>query len=169
MNTIDLECIINCDNILQTVITGVYAKDEIPLQISKLPFGFVANMDTRDKIRTHWIAFHVDVDRTGYFFDSFGHLPAYYDKHFEKLFKLNKLKLIYNNKRLQSFNSNVCGFYCCFVLLHLCRNVSFDKIMNIFNLNYHTNDKFVYNFIVHSFSNCFHDDGGGQKCCIYNQ
>jgi hypothetical protein len=41
--------------------------------------------------------------------------------------------------------------------------------MNIFNLNYHTNDMFVYNFIVHSFSNCFHDDGGRQKCYIYNQ
>ena len=55
-------------------------------KFQKLPFGFIANTDTRDKAGKHWIVFHVDVDRTGYFFDSFGHLPAYYDEHFEKKF-----------------------------------------------------------------------------------
>ena len=76
---------------------GVYAADHIPSRLSH-PAAVMANLDTADKPGSHWVAFYIDGNARGTFFDSYG-LPPTSRHHVERirrnctLFKWNKKKM----------------------------------------------------------------------------
>lgn len=159
MNTLELECNIKCDRNMRPFICGVFAKDELPLKLPVIPGGFIANTQGKDEKGEHWIAIYVDASNTGYFFDSFGYRPAFYNQHFVNFFERNNLVVQFNDKQLQSFNSNVCGFYCIFILSHLCRNIKFNDVIQLFHCNDNLcNDEFVFEFVVHAFDHCIQNN-----------
>lgn len=45
MNSDQLRCMINCDDVMRNVVIGVYARDEIPYNINRTFYGFVSNTD----------------------------------------------------------------------------------------------------------------------------
>lgn len=72
MNTNQLQCVIDCDHIMRRVISGVYARDQIPTMINKYPYGFIVNTDTSNRPERHWLAFYCESEGTMELFDSYG-------------------------------------------------------------------------------------------------
>jgi len=164
MNSNQLRCIINCDHELRHFISGVFARDQIPQYINQSCCGFISNTDKSQDKGQHWVAFYVTSSTTGFFFDSYGNHPAFYAKEFEDFFTRNGLTLQYNNIRLQSYNSNVCGHYVCLYLLLQSRNIPIQQMLRLFNEHHTSNDIFVHDFIHNAFSCCLNHDQVGQLC-----
>jgi len=154
MNTKQLECVINCDSIMKNNVLGVYARNQIPKHIVTFPCGFIVNTDNSDLAGTHWLAFYFQSKDKSEFFDSYGHSPDYF----------NFIASAYNDKRVQSNTSDVCGQYCLYYLMNRCRGKSMKSTLNQFGDDYNKNDAFVNNFICRTFPYCFHVKGK-QKCC----
>lgn len=154
MNTDQLDCIINCDELMKDRIVGVFAADQMPKIIRKRPTGFICNTETRNEKGAHWIAFYVNEQRRGIFFDSFAHSPDYYSRHFLKFFECNTTSLEINRKRLQGANSSVCGQYCIFALSLLCREYNLEDIQDFFSDNYQANDIYVFDTIIRTYPHC---------------
>ena len=90
---------------------GVYARDKIPLPLTKYPGCFVANTDRTGQPGEHWVAFYQKSRASPIeFFDSFGLSPEMYN------FTLDSF--VHNTVALQGTNSRVCGQYCILYLIH---------------------------------------------------
>lgn len=155
MNTSQLKCVINCDSVMKKMIKGVFARDEIPSEISSFPSGFIVNTDDGHHVGRHWLAFYFESKIKTEFFDSYGHSPDYFS------FEGNT----YNDKRLQSSKSIVCGQYCLYYLLNRCRGVPMKSITKPFGNDLEENDNFVNEYITNSFPHCFHSMHTHQTCC----
>ena len=79
------------------------------------------------------------------FFDSYGHPPEHYG------FKLYEIET-WNNRKLQSSWSQVCGQYCIFYLYHKSRGYSMSKIVNLFTGNTRLNDRKVACYVKKHFN-----------------
>ena len=153
MNTQQIQCAIDCDPIMKQKVIGVFARDEIP-RTANFPFGIVMNTDPKTSEGTHWLALYYQSKNTIELFDSYGHSPEYFG-----------LKAsAYNNKRLQSKTSDVCGQYCLYYLLNKCRGVSMNSIVKPFSDNYAENDSFVNDFVSKAFPYCFNFTCKYQSC-----
>ena len=151
MNTSSLQCIVRCDSVLSNCAVGIFAADELPTRLHSLPVAFIVNTDKRMDLGRHCVAFYISSSAKGEFFDSYGNLPSYYSNEFENFFDRNGMKLTYNEKGLQGFNSNVCGQYCTYYLSQRCSGMEMKSIVKPFTQNYANNDQFVYCYVNRSF------------------
>lgn len=119
---------------------GVYAADRIPRSLT-LPAAIVTNIDTSNKLGSHWVAFYIDNDGAGNYFDSYG-IPPTSPHHLERL-KQNCRNFRWNRKKLQSFDSKVCGEYCVMFIRNMCSGCSMRAFCNIFSSNSEKNDNLV--------------------------
>lgn len=143
MNTLQLECVLHYDPYLHSYALGVFSRDHLPI-VTRYPCCFILNTDRSGHDGTHWLAIFIDVRRRWEFFDSYGYPPSFYGltlKH-------------YNVNRLQSSSSLVCGQYCLMYLMYRCRGFNLSDFSHLFYNDFHVNDVFVYNFIIHSFPYC---------------
>ena len=154
MNTNSLQCIVRCDPVLSNSVVGILASDELPKQFNSFPISFIVNTDKRMDPGRHWVAFYISSRTEGEFFDSYGNPPSYYSNEFEKFFDRHGLKMTYNRKRLQGYDSSVCGQYCIYYLMQRCRGIDMKSIVKPFTQNYANNDQFVYCYVNHAFSYC---------------
>lgn len=122
---------------------AVFSADEIPQSISYYPSAFIINTDRKRDPGTHWLAFYVSGQK-GEFFDSYGRKPSFYSGGFSDFFAVNNLTLQYNDKRLQSKDSNACGYYCIYYLINRCREVPMNEIIRSFSDDLNNNDAFVF-------------------------
>lgn len=153
MNAQELKCVIECDPAMRRKILGVYARDKIPA-FTSFPCGLIANTDTSDLPGKHWVGFYYESKDKSEFFDSCGHSPEYFG------FRARN----YNEKRLQSSRSNVCGQYCLYYLLNRCRGVSMPSIFKDFSDNLYENDAFIFGYISKSYPYCFNKLYNHQSC-----
>lgn len=123
--------------------SGVYAADRIPRALS-LPAAIVTNMDPANKPGSHWVAFYIDNNGFGTYFDSYG-LPPESPHHIDRL-KRNCTRYQWNKKKLQSYNSKVCGEYCVAFLHHMCRHLSLRSFCDLFTRDSLRNDNLVAKF-----------------------
>ena len=80
---------------------GVYAADHIPRSLS-LPAAVVTNIDTSDKLGSHWVAFYIDENAKGTYFDIYGLAPV--SRHHIDRLQRNCAGFKWNEKKLQSVN-----------------------------------------------------------------
>ena len=127
---------------------GTFAINHIPLVYTrKSPFALVFNQDAYPGAGTHWIAIFCDVNGNLEYFDTSGSPPPDDNEKLNAIFDECKT-VVYNNKRIQSFCSSVCGEYCIFYLIARLENISFEQCLNFFSAsNKLQNDVFVYNFV----------------------
>jgi hypothetical protein len=144
MNTAQIRHALEQDPIARKMFFGVFPSDKLPQTLEKYPCGFVANTDPSGKPGTHWIAFYFPSEGEGEFFDSYGRSPNYY-KEFKKF--LGKHSWDYNERKLQSDWSDVCGQYCIFYLSYRARSVSMKKIVQMFSNDTMLNDQKVFRFV----------------------
>jgi hypothetical protein len=132
-----LRQIIQGDHITNHKFVNVFAANELP----NLPSQSLAIVNCCNKNLTglHWLALYKEGDVLE-FFDTYGLHPNMYNL-MGKLPQYNYL--IYNHKRVQSLNSNVCGQYCLFFCYYKSRGFLTDDIMDRFGNDFVSNDNFV--------------------------
>lgn len=114
MNTVELLRVLPRTNARDG---GVYPVDEIPWSWTR-PYALIINTDEHTKPGKHWVAVHLDAAGNGTYFDSYGIPPQ--DPRIVRRLARNSKQFYWNEKRLQSFSSSVCGQYCVVFLWSLC-------------------------------------------------
>ena len=123
---------------------GVYAADHVPKILSPTPIAIVTNLDTSNKPGSHWVAIYIDRNGYGVYFDSYGLAPIS-THHLDRL-RRNCVRFQWNKKKLQSFDSKVCGEYCIMFLHHMCNGGSLRTFCRIFSSNSKINDEIAAQF-----------------------
>ena len=108
-------------------------------------------MDPSSKPGSHWVAFYFTKDQKGEFFDSYGEAPGGYARNFITFLELNSKEWTSNKKQLQGMNSNVCGQYCIYYVVKMCRGNSLYSIVQPFVKNKQINDAFIDEFVTKYF------------------
>ncbi len=134
------------DIICRRYFVDVFASDKLPVKLDRLPAALIVNLDKSSMPGSHWVAIYIDQNLNGEFFDSFGNPPTENKIYFERFLESNTKNWTVNRKRLQSNYSAVCGQYCLFYLMHRCRGVKIQDILECFSDNTYENDQFVNNF-----------------------
>ena len=78
-------------------------------------------------------------------FDSLGHKPQ---KEIHNLLISNNKSYMYNNKRVQDYFTESCGYFCLFYSYYSCRGLHLQEILNIFNSNLKSNEIIVQRFLL---------------------
>ena len=141
MNADQLRQVLMHDDLTRKGFLGVYSSDQIPLNYIpvKRPVMFVANTAPSNHPGKHWVAFFYPPFGEPEFFDSFGKSPSYHRLTFQKF--------MYNRKGLQSFDSDVCGYYVLLYLIQRSRGITMKDIIDKFSNNRDCNDVAVTHFI----------------------
>ena len=113
---------------------GVFACDQLRKECMPRPSALVINKDPANKPAQHWVAMYITQDGVREYFDSCGQLPTL--PQIQHFLRKNVKYVIYNKRHLQGTFSTVCGQYVIFFLLHRCRGLSMDKIINLFLAGY---------------------------------
>lgn len=79
----------------------------------------------------HWCSFYFPSQNVVEFFDSYCKRINYYNSHFSN-YVSNVPTVTVNSKQLQSVNSDVCGMYSLFFLMHRLNYVSLENFINMF-------------------------------------
>lgn len=124
---------------------GVFPADRIP-EIWTKPTAFVLNTKDHGDAGEHWVAVFVDRNGRGIFFDSFGQQPTIAN-HLRRIRK-NTTVYNYNRRRLQSYDSTVCGQYCVLFLHFMCLGLSLRQFHSLFTNDTMENDKLVLEYYI---------------------
>lgn len=164
MNTGQLERVLASDPFTRRVVSGVYARDHLPsipvprqgrrTRVAE-PWACIINTDTCLRPGEHWVAVFVDVNhphaRRGEYFDSYGMAP----QHDDVITWLNRITdhWTWNDRRLQSLDTSVCGQYCVYYLTQRARGRSMDAIVHTFDTSCTTyeNDLMVFDWVDRQF------------------
>ena len=153
MNTTQLLCALNCDSHLKHWNFRICSIDTLPSTI-KTPFTLIVNSDFAAGRGKHWFAILIQSNDVGEFFDSYGNHPSYYGIHIWNFFKKYCKYLIYNNVKLQSNDSYVCGEYCLLYIMMRVRECSMYDFQKMFTNECFINDLFVYDYVRSMFPYC---------------
>ena len=151
MNTTQITFVVKKDKFAKQIYLGTFSADQIPQTVKSFPICFIANSKPKQEAGEHWIAFFIDGTRRGFFFDSFGKPPQYYNENFKTFFVNNCTTYMCNTVQIQNHFSTVCGHYAIYFILMKCRNASFSEAISIFTLDYQKNDYLVKNVINYNF------------------
>ena len=143
MNTNEIIICINKNKEARKKFLGVFPIDLLPLEKMKRPCSIICNTDTSDKGGTHWIAIFIPKIGKIEYFDSFGLKPL--NQEIYKFFDFNGVNYVYNNKQIQSNESNTCGKFCVLFILFRSRNLNYRDFLNLFTNDKIYNEKFVEN------------------------
>jgi hypothetical protein len=127
----------------------ILAINEIPNKISYFPTWLIINNESSYELGGHWIALYFKNEKMpADFFDSFAKEAITYND------KITKLLFTHHNifqsidKPIQAKNSNTCGLFVLYFLIHRMRGKPFEKIIHNFSTNnLAQNDKIVKDFI----------------------
>ena len=144
MNTQQLELYMLSDPYIREVYGGVVAYDQLPILVVSRPRIFIVNTEPISEPGDHWIVLYFDHNVCEHF-DSSGSVPR--TTYMPYIF-VNSVKFMYNNERLQHYNSDTCGLFCLFYAYFRCRGFLFNQILDMFYDNLLLNE-----FVVKTFYN----------------
>lgn len=129
---------------------SVFPRDRLP-NIYKLPTCFILNTHNHNQPGEHWLAMFFDNYNHAEFFDPYGLHPRVYG--LEEYLNKQSIFWTYNDKRLQSYYSTMCGQICLFYLFFKCRNFSLKSIQQLLkdDNDYETNEFIIEYFIKNYF------------------
>lgn len=163
MNTSQLQCILTCDPVLRHRTLGVFAADQLPVDLPRHPCGFIANTDSSTKTGQHWLAFFMK-NNIIECFDSYGQHPGVYNDEFTYWITKHTQTVRVNCQRIQSDTSNVCGLYCIYYLHQRLLGKNLDQIVSQFSrYDFEANDQYILNLMMDMFSDCV------ARECVYSQ
>lgn len=130
---------------------GVFPLDLIPTSALNHPCCLVINTKPSNHPGEHWVCVVKTENNTGIYFDSFGFPP--YNLPEIGLILDDCTEWIFNDIRLQSTFSTVCGQYCIFFLTHFARGLTMEHIIYLINDSGDTNanDALIFNYIKHKY------------------
>ena len=141
MDSRQIEIIVWRNKRARKYFKGCYPCDQIP-RVNEFPALFIVNEDNRTQRGTHWTSIYLPSKDKAYYFDSFGCKPnPCISKYFE-----NFNCVIFNHIPLQSVFSDVCGHYCIFFVLSICKGFNFNDVLRTLSKQ-HNPDYFVRNVV----------------------
>jgi len=144
MDSIQIEKILTTIPSSRRYFLGVYASDNLPINIKNYPCSLVCNTDKQGKPGKHWQAMFLLNKDTIEFFDSFGNPPKDDIKNFVE----NYPNIFINKQPLQSLIETSCGPHVLYFIIKRSMGNSFKSIINTLNkLRY--KDAFVKLYITH--------------------
>lgn len=148
MDTSQLHNFMYNDHLIRKYFIGVFAADELPLGNLNLPCILISNTQISSQSGEHWVSIYVDINKKGYFFDSLGRSPDYYNHNlFCEFLDKHTISWEFNNTQLQSLESSACGHYCLVFGYYICRGYNFHKIIQLFTRHKKLNDLYVLQFV----------------------
>lgn len=144
LNNIQISKILEKDTYTKNIFLGVFSIDSLPVPL--YPSCFVINTATSYEEGEHWLAIYYGKNRTATFFDSYGNHPEKFC--LEHYMDRTAIKWNFNKKQLQSFESNICGYYCVLFLKMKSRSVELDEFLNLFTNDSKKNDMIIKNLIL---------------------
>ena len=147
MNSLQLEIHMKTDSWIAKYYGGVLPRDLLPTSPMK-PSFYVVNQDESSEAGSHWIVVFMQDNKITEYFDPLGKVP---DQHFKDYMSFQSDNYLYNRKRCQNYQSNLCGQYCLFYCYVRAREYSMQNILDMFdenNLMY--NDQLVYFFYAYT-------------------
>ena len=154
MNSREIFSILNEDRHVKNLnFLGVLPCDKIPKSALYNPCCAVVNTKPHDHKGEHWVSFLKLSNKRAVYFDSFGYPPFNLQEVGKVLDTVNVWS--YNDKKLQTFYSTVCGQYCIFFLTHISRGYTLEHIIELLNDSGDTfaNDAFIFNYIKNKYWN----------------
>lgn len=132
---------------------GVFPLDLIPMTANKFPCCLVINTKPQTDPGEHWVAVVKTENRQGIYFDSYGSPPFNLPEVGELLD--NCITWTYNDTKLQSPYSTVCGQYVIFFLTHITRGYNTEEISYMIDDagDTYANDALIYNYIKNKYIN----------------
>lgn len=159
--TTHIEKILSTNPDTAPVFGGVFASDQLPVDVPYNKTLYIANTDPAHKEGEHWVLFQFNHEsRTCIYFDSMGFVPLVEDFYTFIFNNANKMKE--NTRPLQGPRSDVCGEYCVFFGIHLCRGRSMDSILSMFDLDKRFNDLMVKDYVNYHYDVKPETEGGVQ-------
>ena len=150
MDTSQISHVLRADPFSKTHFQGVFSSDQLQYFNPELPCAVVVNADPSNRPGSHWMAIYIAETGLGTYFDSYGLSPSIFPD-VNTFLKKECDSYRYNNRRIQGFNSTVCGQYAIFFLLHKCRGMDMGKVLSWFTDHHDTNDALVHGFIERHF------------------
>ena len=118
---------------------GCYSKDVLPNKIQLNKF-YIFNLDDSTGGGTHWTMCQMDSKHVVYF-DPFGVVPAVNILNF---MRTSKKPMYYSTLTLQHIKSELCGYYCIYMIEQMISNRNFvDIVSQDFVNDESTNDKYI--------------------------
>ena len=125
---------------------GVYPQDFLNgIKITKLPISLIVNIDMSNQSGSHWIAIYIN-QKTVEVYDSLDLNTKYWQRKPRFLYKfLSRFRKTHKYRltpRLQSENSQLCGFFCLFFLLYR-KKYNFEKCLSVFTSHLSSNENIL--------------------------
>lgn len=153
MDTTQLWHAFQQDPYTRGLVQGVVARDHLPRRLTYIPSAYVLNSDACDRPGQHWIAVFIDVTSrgvTGEYFDSYGLPPSH--PTITTWLEGSADRWTWNDRRLQSKDTAVCGQYCLYYLCQRARGHSMESIVHTFDFRNTTdNDLLVFDWADRQF------------------
>jgi len=137
-----IELVLEKDEFTSKIFKGAIAIDELPKNI-EYPSCFIINNKPRSNKGEHWVAVLFDLNKTGYFFDSYGENPSKYN--LKTFMNKSSIKWYWNKKRIQGILP-YCGYYSILYLLYKSWEKS-HEFFKFFDHNYIINDLKILHMI----------------------
>jgi hypothetical protein len=168
MDGLTLDTLMRQDKHVAPLFEGVFAADTLPRRLHKRPALIICNTDPVSKPGEHWVAFYVDKNGDGEFWDSYG-MPPIIPQHRQFLDRLCR-KWVYNHTSLQAIDSLVCGEYCVLYLIHRAHGYTLRRFVNMFfnEESPENNDRIVRTLFRRMFGRkreCVLTPTTSQRCC----
>ena len=141
MNTNQIDRILSQDNFSKNHFVGTFSWNNVPL-LDKYA-SCIVNSDCEDYSGQHWLAYFYGECGLE-FFDSFANIPSFYPGLPAKVDVLNR-------KRVQGFDSQMCGQWCVYFLLNRYRRYTMNDIVRRFGNDYDANDHWIRTFFFEYF------------------
>lgn len=119
---------------------GVFPADRLP-RVWTRSTALIANTDEHDRPGQHWVAFYIDEQGKGTYFDSYGLPPL--DPRFLQRLRRNSTSHQWNTVPLQGTFSQTCGQYCCVFLHYMCSGFTLRHFLRRFTGDRHRNDRLI--------------------------
>ena len=150
MNANELKTLAERNRLLNNVLKGVFSSNTLPRTVTSYPSAYICNTEPSHLPGAHWIVFWIHSPKYADFYDSLGKPPQHYDQSFQSFLERNCEVCVYNNVRLQSKDSNTCGYHVLFYLWMKCYNHSLLHMIYVL-LSSSDPDVYVSDFIKRYF------------------
>lgn len=137
MNTLEIQQALRQLNVKHT---GVYPADRVP-KVWTRSSAIVANTDDHKRPGEHWVAFFLDENGKGTYFDSYG-IPPLHPGFLLRLRHNSKIHR-WNIQQLQGVFSQTCGHYSCVFLYYLSIGYDLNQFLALFTGNCEHNDRLI--------------------------
>lgn len=121
-------------------MNGIHPANKLPI-IWPRPCVIIVNKENLNRRGTHQLAFFVDRQSHGIYFDSLSCKPK--DARFAHALLRNLVIFEYNDRTLQDYGSNMCGYYCIFALHYFAGGGRLSSFQRLFTDDYKWNDQYI--------------------------